>query len=151
MPEVRLPLSPLLLAQEFVKDKPWQLLVVCILLNQTDGKRQVKPILADFFERWPDEEVFLRAPEGDVKKMIRSLGFQNIRYTRIRRMSVDWCQGKRPPEKLYGIGKYAEDSYKLFVKGEIVGNVEDKELTKYVQWASSQDNTLLSAVTQDHP
>lgn len=124
-----------MLAQEFLKDKPWQLLATCILLNQTDGKRQVKPMLADFFERWPDEETFLRALESDVKKMIRPLGFQNIRFTRLRNMSTDWHRGKRPPEKIFGVGKYALDSYKLFVQGILISDAADKELKNYVQWA----------------
>lgn len=134
----RLPLSPLMLAQEFLKDKPWQLLATCILLNQTDGKRQVKPMLADFFERWPDEETFLRALESDVKKMIRPLGFQNIRFTRLQRMSSDWYRGKRPPEKIFGVGKYASDSYKLFVQGILISDAADKELQHYVEWARSR-------------
>lgn len=38
-------------------------------------------------------------------------------------------------EDLYGIGKYAADSYNMFVKGYLVEGVEDKELKNYLVWA----------------
>jgi hypothetical protein len=129
----------MMLAQEFLKDKPWQLLATCILLNQTDGKRQVKPMLADFFERWPTAEKLLIAHEQDVKSALRPAGFQNVKYLRLIGMSKDWLQGKRPPEKLYGVGKYAVDSYKLFCQGYLVLDAEDKELKRYVQWARERE------------
>ncbi len=40
-------------------------------------------------------------------------------------------------ESLHGIGKYAADSWKIFVDREIVDDVQDKELVNYVNWAKS--------------
>jgi len=106
------------------------------MLNNTSGV-QVRSIFPKFFERWPDHNAFLNALDSDVKALIKPLGFQNIRYKRLREMSSDWLQGKRPPEKLHGVGKYASDSYTLFVKGLLIDDAEDKELKKYVEWAHS--------------
>jgi methyl-CpG-binding domain protein 4 len=131
-------LSPLLLAQEFLRDKPWQLLATCILLNQTSGK-QVKPMLADFFENWPTPKHFLEASEIEVKKLIKPLGFQNIRYKRLIGMTKDWIDGMRPPgDKLYGVGVYATQSYEIFVLGYLISEPQDKELKHYVKWAQEE-------------
>jgi hypothetical protein len=35
--------------------------------------------------------------------------------------------------KLYGIGKYGSDSYRLFYKNEIPENVSDHELKRYIK------------------
>ena len=35
--------------------------------------------------------------------------------------------------KLYGIGKYGSDSYRLFYKNEIPDNIQDHELKRYVK------------------
>ena len=134
-------ISPQRLAQELLRDNPWQMLVACILLNQTNGMKQVKPMLGEFFARWPDADALLAADEADIKAALRPLGFQNIRVRRLVGMSRDWNDGKRPPAKLYGVGKYAEDSYNLFVARYLVLDVQDKELKRYVEWAQQQIET----------
>ena len=35
--------------------------------------------------------------------------------------------------KLYGVGKYGSDSYRLFYKNEIPTNVGDHELQRYIR------------------
>jgi len=132
-------LSPLLLAQEFVRREPWQLLAVCILLNRTNGVKQVKPMLADFFEMWPTPQDFVNAQTSDVKATLKPLGFQNIRYERLLGMSADWLVGKRPPDdKLRGVGTYGQESYEIFVRGYLVEEPHDKELRHYVRWAQEE-------------
>lgn len=133
-------LSPLLLAQEFVRKQPWRLLVVCILLNRTDGMKQVKPVLADFFDEWPTPERFIDAPPEDIRRFLKPLGFKNIRYDRLYDMSCDWLAGKRPPnDKLHGVGTYAIESYQIFVGGYLVEDPHDKELKAYVKWAKNEE------------
>lgn len=93
-------------------------------------------VLADFFEEWPNPKMLLAAQDVDVKKLLKPLGLQNIRYTRIIKMTHDWLAGKRPPEdKLFGIGVYALQSYEIFCRGYLVLEPQDKELQKYVEWA----------------
>jgi methyl-CpG-binding domain protein 4 len=137
-------LSPYMLIQEFLRDEPWRLLVACIMLNQTSAK-QVHGVVNQFFERWPDEETFLRALDSDVKKMIKPLGFQNVRYNRLVMMTMDWYRGKRPPEKIRGVGKYATDSFKIFCSGYLVQDVLDKELKNYVQWAKEEGSSRVGS------
>lgn len=132
-------LSPLLLAQEFVRKQPWRLLAVCILLNRTNGMKQVKPMLADFFDNWPNPHALLNAPEDEVKSFLKPLGFQNVRYERLAGMSIGWLAGKRPPDdRLYGIGTYGKQSYEIFVQGYLITEPQDKELKRYVKWAQEE-------------
>jgi methyl-CpG-binding domain protein 4 len=129
-------LSPLMLVQEFLRDEPWRLLCACIMLNQTSA-HQVWQILPEFFERYPDPDALVAADPDDVRDLIRSLGFQNRRCERLLGMTLDWMSGRRPPEHLHGIGKYASDSYRIFI-GRYLDqehDIQDKELRKYCHWA----------------
>jgi methyl-CpG-binding domain protein 4 len=128
-----------MLAQELVRDDPWKLLAVCILLNRTNGVKQVKPMLADFFEAWPGPKAFLSAPVSDVKQVLKPLGFQNIRYDRLAGMSCDLLLGKLPPkDKLRGVGTYGKESFEIFCRGYLVVEPHDKELKKYCEWAREE-------------
>lgn len=130
-------LSPYMLIQEFLRDDPWRLLVACIMLNQTSA-RQVHGIINEFFEMWPTPGDFLAADPDDVKDVIRGLGFKNVRYKRLVGMTRDWLDGRRPPERIHGVGKYAQDSFKIFCEGYIVEDVSDKELKNYVRWSKEE-------------
>ena len=84
--------------------------------------KQVKPVLADFFDKWPNPDSFLNADVKEVKSFIKSLGFQ--------------MSGKRPHEqKIKGVGLYALQSYDIFVGGYLIEEPHDKELKSYVKWA----------------
>lgn len=136
-------LSPYMLVQEFLRDEPWKLLCAVIMLNQTSA-RQMWRILPDFFDRYPDPAELIIASEDEVKGAIKSLGFMNRRYERLFGMSVDFVtnvpviprEGMR--RGMYGIGKYGQDSYRIFCEGVLVEDVTDKELRNYVRWARSQ-------------
>jgi methyl-CpG-binding domain protein 4 len=133
--------------QEEFRDDPWKLLVGCILLNQVSA-RSARPIWEKLFERWPSWTSLLKEPRESVMheltNLFRPLGFQNRRAERVLRMTEDVGHQYRElkndrmqidPSNLYGCGKYASDSYNMFVKGQIVEDVEDKELKNYVRWA----------------
>ncbi len=149
MPEViRTPahLSPLLLAQEFVREDGWKLLAVCILLNRTSGVKQVKPMLADFFERWSSPLEFRDAVEADVKAALKPLGFQNIRYDRLAGMSRDWLDGRRPlRDRLRGVGTYARESYEIWICGYLPPEPHDKELKRYCEWGREETSRVRRA------
>lgn len=145
-------ISPYSLIQEHLRHDPWRLLVVVIMLNQASAK-QARPVWEKFFERWPtphslcvpdpDEPTILIFDE--LRKILRPIGFQNRRAERIWRMTFGYICCPDPakisdPTDLYGIGKYGSDSYKMFVyPGEIVEDVEDKELRNYVRWAKDRE------------
>lgn len=137
--------SPYDLLQERYFAHPWELLVVCILLNQTSNK-QVKPILDEFFSRWPTPKKAAHAEPTEMSALIKPLGLYNRRVQTIIKMSHEYIRiaeeygtSEMDVEKLHGIGKYAIDSWKMFVHPrEIVEDVTDKKLRLYVDWAKER-------------
>ena len=142
--DVRTPLefSPYVLIQEKLRHQPWRLLIAVMMLNQTSAV-QVKPILDGFFERWPDPGSLFLADEEEVAEYVKPLGLQNRRARAMIRMSGDFMAEESIADAsiLYGIGKYGADSYRMFVVGELVDDVKDKELKKYLEWAKGRAQT----------
>jgi endonuclease III len=110
----------------------WQHMVGVICLNQT-GRKKVKKLLPSFFERFSTAEELLESDKETIASMLEGLGMKNVRANRIWRMSQDYLtwDGK-DATKLFGIGKYGSDSYRIFYKNEIPENVQDKELKRYL-------------------
>ena len=123
---------PELMVQQQV-DNVWQHMVGVICLNLTDRK-QVKPVLTELFKITPTPEEFLEVWYHDtLSDFIKPLGMFNIRAHRIMRMSHDILKWDgEDATKLFGIGKYGSDSYRIFYKGDIPNDVEDKELLRYI-------------------
>ena len=98
-------------------DNVWQHMVGVICLNQVD-RRQTKPVLTKLFEKYPTAHSLLRGCTIPMlAEMLAPLGMQNVRAKRIYQMSVqieNW--DGQDATKLYGIGKYGSDSYKIFYK-----------------------------------
>ena len=124
------PLRDDLMVQEQISG-PWQMFVGCIMLNQT-GRKPVKTVLPEFLERWPTPEAYLASDPDEVKAVIRPLGFYNRRENTFRRMSQDFLGWNgEDATKLYGIGQYGSESYRIFFKGERF-EPQDKELRRYL-------------------
>jgi methyl-CpG-binding domain protein 4 len=120
-----------IIQQEF-QHNPFQLLIGCIMLNQTSNKN-VRQVIYTFFDRWPTPQSIIEANPDDIREHIRPLGFYNIRTDRIIRFSKDFLTKKfNRAYELYGIGKYADDSYEIFVRGNTSVNPTDKILIKYL-------------------
>lgn len=128
--------SPYGLIQEELRDQPWRLLIACIMLNLTSIK-QVRPIIDGFFEMFPSPEAAVRADPGSIADVIRSLGLYNRRSRAIIRLSEAFNGQWSDVNDLPGVGKYASDSYNIFVKGKIDTEPTDSKLKKYVEWARS--------------
>jgi methyl-CpG-binding domain protein 4 len=121
----------MIIQQEFQHD-PFKLLIGCIMLNQTSNKN-VRQVIYDFFDRWPTPNSILEANEDDIREAIRPLGFYNVRTNRIIRFSHDYINKKfNRASELYGIGKYAEDSYEIFINGNLNVEPTDKILIRYL-------------------
>ena len=111
----------------------WQHFVGVICLNQT-GRIQVKRVLPEFFDKWPTPQKYLKSDKKTVIEVIKSLGFYNRRENTIRQMTKDFLTWDgEDATKLYGIGKYGSDSYRLFYKKEIPEDVSDHELKRYIK------------------
>ena len=112
---------------------PWQHRVGVIFLNQT-GRKQVKRTLPAFLNKWPTPQKFLKSKTEDVIEVIKECGFYNRRERTLRRMTEDFLTWDgEDATKLFGIGKYGSDSYRLFFKNELPQDVGDHELQRYVK------------------
>jgi methyl-CpG-binding domain protein 4 len=120
-----------IIQQEFQHD-PWQMLVGCIMLNQTSN-RNVRQVIYTFFDRWPSPQSILNANPDEIREHIRPLGFYNRRTQTIMRFSREYIEKKFTRAcELHGIGKYADDSYEIFIKGNLNVQPTDKILIKYL-------------------
>ena len=112
------PKSPYDLLQERFWPDGWKILVVCLLLNQT-SRKQVEPMIAEFFETFPTPEALAGGEESVIRKLIQSLGLVNKRVKTLKRFSEEYVAKEWTTAKeLYGCGKYADDAYRIFMKGE---------------------------------
>tara|TARA_B100000212_G_scaffold339996_1_gene319577 strand:+ start:584 stop:1009 length:426 start_codon:yes stop_codon:yes gene_type:complete len=111
------PKSPFDLLQERYWPDDWKILVVCLLLNQT-SRKQVEPMIEKFFKRWPDARTATLANEDEMREVLRPLGMFNRRVKTIKKMSQQFLDGFEDAVELYGCGKYADDTYRIFMKGE---------------------------------
>lgn len=121
-----------ILIQEDYLDDPWKMLVCCILLNQTNNK-QVRPILSSVFDLIPNP---MSASGVDVKvlaEVIKTTGFQNVKASRIKKLSQKWTEGFSSVSDLPGIGKYGNDSWEIFINKKIDITPTDKKLAKYLE------------------
>eukprot|EP00112_Aurelia_sp_Birch-Aquarium-sp1_P024943 Seg808.1 transcript_id=Seg808.1/GoldUCD/mRNA.D3Y31 product="Methyl-CpG-binding domain protein 4" protein_id=Seg808.1/GoldUCD/D3Y31 len=136
----RPPKSPHGLIQERLYRDPWRLLVSTIFLNRTKGTCSI-PIMWKFLELWPNPETAMHADWKEISVLLQPLGLQDQRARRLIRFSreyltKDWTY----PEELHGIGKYGNDSYRIFCLGEW-RDVEpmDHKLNLYHDWLKEQD------------
>lgn len=131
--------SPYLLLQEIYNEHPWRVLVCCIMLNCT-SRKQVDRVRDEFFKRYPDPIKAESADSSEMAELIAPLGFKNRRTNVIRRFSSDWLTlDWQEPKELYGIGKYAQDSWEIFMKGNLDVEPTDGVLKKYLDWARTQE------------
>ena len=130
--------SPYLLLQEIYNEHPWRMLVCCIMLNCT-SRKQVDQVREEFFQKYPDAVEAERADPIEIAEVIAKLGFKNKRTAAIQRFSSDWMTlDWSEPNELYGIGKYAQDSWEIFMKGNLEVEPTDGVLGKYLDWARTQ-------------
>jgi len=112
------PKSPLNLVQELYFGDDWKVLVCCILLNLTTHK-QVRKILPSLFKRYPEPDFMILADEDDLREILQPLGFSNKRAKTLIRFSRDYINNSWSSAKeLHGCGKYADDAWHMFCKGD---------------------------------
>lgn len=119
------------LIQEDYLDDPWKMLVCCILLNQTTNQ-QVRKVLLPLFELIPDPWTASNTQAEQIVPIIRSTGFSSVKSQRIVDLSKKWNSGFDSVLELPGVGRYASDSWKIFVEKNIHIQVTDKKLQAYL-------------------
>jgi len=120
-----------ILIQEEYLDNSWRMMVCCICLNQTNNK-QVRPILDILFSIIPDPNSAVLCQKERISECLKSTGFQNVKADRIKKMSQRWIEGFENPSELPGIGKYGQDSWDIFINGNLGRETSDKKLRIYL-------------------
>jgi len=120
----------ILIQEEYLND-PWKMMVCCICLNQTNNK-QVRPILDILFSIMPDPDSAITCSKETISECLKSTGFQNVKADRIKKMSQKWISGFSDPSELPGIGKYGQDSWDIFINGNLQRETNDKKLRIYL-------------------
>jgi|TARA_Y100000310_G_scaffold335129_1_gene416414 methyl-CpG-binding domain protein 4 len=123
------------LLQEHYWDDQWKVLVCCLMLNQT-SRKQVDQIIGEFFIRYPDPESLLEGDEESMRELLRSLGMYNRRVKTLKRFSEDFlARDWNTASDLYGCGKYADDAWRIFCRGDWQNvKPDDHALTDYHNW-----------------
>lgn len=117
--------------QEKYKNDPWKVLVCCILLNQTNNK-QVRPLIENFFLKWPNSSSLMKEDTEVISDFIKPTGFQNVKAKRLKSFSVEWTQGIRDPNLFTGIGKYGKEAWRIFIENDFNFYPSDKKLKMYL-------------------
>ena len=120
------------LIQHDYLDDPWKMVICCILLNQTTNQ-QVRKVLAPLFELIPDPQTCSEVDPDKIAEVIRPTGFYNIKADRMKKMSKKWIEGFKNPTELPGVGKYALESWDIFVEGRTDFIPSDKKLKLYLE------------------
>ena len=129
-------MSPYGLLQEQLNKDPWRIFVCCIFCNLT-RRVQAEPIFWEVLKRWPTPKALSIANHSELVKLIAPLGLSEKRSKALRQMSYDYIHKdwKDEPGRLYGIGKYGSDAYKIFCTQDWKSvTPKDKALNNYHDW-----------------
>ena len=129
-------MSPYGLLQEEINYDPWKIFVCCIFCNLTK-RVSAEPYFRQVLNLWPQPANLACASEPEVAAVIQPLGLSKRRAKALIRMSKDYLskEWQDDPTKLYGIGKYGSDAYRIFVKDEWRDVVPtDSALKNYKSW-----------------
>ena len=127
---IRKIIRPLL--QEIYQDDGWKMLTCCMLLNLTNRK-QVDTIRDELFKKYPTPKDMMNAKHRELADILKALGLYNRRATSLRLMSAGYIGGFKSVDELYGIGKYAKDSWEIFQNNNMSVNPTDKVLQEYLR------------------
>ncbi len=120
-----------LIQQDYIQD-PWKMTVICILLNQTTNQ-QVRKILIPLMDFLDNPNNTSNLDPEQIYPLIKSTGFGRIKADRIVKMSQKWVEGFKSVEELPGVGKYAKESWQIFVEGKTDFLPSDKKLRMYLE------------------
>ncbi|XP_054707366.1 methyl-CpG-binding domain protein 4-like [Uloborus diversus] len=129
------PRSPFNLIQEDLYHDPWKLLIATICLQKTTGLC-VKKVLPEFFSKFPSPHATLNAKISDIVSTLQCLGLQQKRAAIILKFTDEYLHKSwKYPIELHGIGKYGNDSYRIFCVNEWKQvKPKDHMLEKYHVW-----------------
>ena len=120
------------LLQEIYSCDEWKMLVCCMLLNLTN-RRQVDTIRDELFDRYKTPYQMRDAEHSELAEILRPLGLYNTRADRLIKMSEGYVNGFKSVDELYGIGRYARDSWEIFQNNNFNIKPDDKVLQEYLR------------------
>jgi len=133
-----------MMVQDIYRNDPWKMMVACIMLNRTTG-RKVKEVMRGFFKRFWNPSKVWTSDEEKIAEPLASLGLQNRKAKMIRDFSGEWIgltqsqkkkimQGEADLLKdMTGIGDYALESFHVFYRRLIGYCAKDKEVADYIE------------------
>jgi len=129
------PKSPYNLIQEQLYEDPWKILVACIFCNLT-RRNTAEPLIWDYFKKYPDPQSASKASLKDLQEFLKPLGLSSRRANALIKMSKEYLEKDwKEPVELYGIGKYANDAWKIFCTNSWRDvQPKDHALTWYHDW-----------------
>jgi methyl-CpG-binding domain protein 4 len=129
------PKSPYNLIQEQLYEDPWKILVACIFCNLT-RRNTAEPLIWEYFEKYPCPDVARKASIEELAIFLKPIGLSSRRAKALVKMSQEYIEKDwKEPIELYGIGKYANDAWKIFCTSswkEV--QPKDHALTWYHDW-----------------
>lgn len=125
------------LFQEDLRTEPFWMLVACALVNKTTWE-QAEPAFLEMRGKWPGPEQLAKAHLGSLRRMLRPLGLWRQRSLRLRQLSELWLAWGPPTDStevltLPGCGRYAADSWAIFIEGRQDVAPKDGKLSWYVE------------------
>lgn len=133
------PKSPVGMLQEDLWPDEWKILVACILHNLT-SRKQVDKVYESLFSAYPDAQSMMHADIDKLKSIIQPLGMVNRRSKALMKFSQQYAQKRwNTPKELYGCGKYADDVWRVFIRGDWQSvEPNDHALNKYHDFLKSR-------------
>jgi len=125
------------LFQERLYEDPFWMLVSCSLVNLTTWRQAEAPFEKMREMSGGDPAWFSQVDDATLNDILRPLGLWRRRSGLLRRMAAAWVES--PPEThedvldLPGCGKYASDSWAIFVEGIKGVEPRDHLLNLYVE------------------
>lgn len=124
-----------MLFQEYLKETPFWMLVACQLVNLTTFE-QAKPALRWLMDNFTPETLACQ-PEHALHDVMRPLGLWRRRSRTLTAFAQRW-RTHLPKTgddvlKLPGCGKYAADSWRIFIDGNMNVKPDDGKLNWYME------------------
>lgn len=128
------------LFQERLRETPFWMLVACSLVNLTTW-RQARPALDWLMANYPTPEALSLARAEDLHEVLQPLGLWRRRAVTLTKLAARWLEVDPTSvkiENLPGCGKYAADSWAIFIEGRTDVDPTDGKLSWYLQQLRKQ-------------
>ncbi|XP_065916625.1 methyl-CpG-binding domain protein 4-like isoform X3 [Dysidea avara] len=119
--------------------------------TRTTGKKAI-PVLKEFLAQYGSAEVTMKSDEQQISQLMEPLGLHHKRAQILMKFSKEYLTYNwEYPIELFGIGKYGNDSYKMFCVPEWNEvTPSDYMLNRYHRWVCHQFPQELTRSVRNH-